>query len=188
MEAQLITVASELIPNGPLCEAMHKNLESLGPPPFTDDDRAYAARMQATMNDDDIASSYNMAGLAENGRKPLADFIVPDTTPAVDLPGSTDVGDVSWVVPTVQMWGANHAIGTPFHTWQMVAQGKSDAAIKGMAHAAQIMAATGVDVILDADLRARAKADLVARVGPEGYVSPLPQNAVPPIKEMAGQS
>ncbi len=188
MDAQLITVASELVPNGPLCEAMHKNLESLGPPPFTEDDRAYAAKMQATMNDDDIAASYSMAGLTESGRKPLADFIVPDTTLAVDLPGSTDVGDVSWVVPTVQMWGANYAIGTPFHTWQMVAQGKSGPAIKGMAHAAQIMAATGVDVILDADLRTRAKADLAARVGPEGYVSPLPQNAVPPIEEMAGQT
>jgi aminobenzoyl-glutamate utilization protein B len=186
MESQLVTVASELIPNGPLCKAMQRNLERLGPPPFDADDRAYAERMQATLSEEDIATSYGMAGIREAERKPLADFVVPDTAPAIDLPGSTDVGDVSWVVPTVQLWGANYAIGTPFHTWQMVAQGKSRSAIKGMAHAAQVMAATGVDVILNPDLRAQAKADLAARVGPEGYVSPLPDGATPPIEEMAG--
>ena len=186
MESRMITVASEIVPNGPLCEAMYKNLERLGPPPFTKEDREYAALMQATMDDADIATTYGMAGMKETERKALADFVVPDSAPLVNLPGSTDVGDVSWVVPTVQMWGANYAIGTPFHTWQMVAQGKSGPAIKGMAHAAQVMAATGVDVILDADLRARAKADLATRVGPEGYVNPLPPGSQPPIDEMAG--
>lgn len=186
VKGELVTVASELVPNGPLCEAMQRNLDRLGPPPFTDEDRAYAAKMQATMTDADIASTYAMANMKETERKPLADFIVPDSVPPVDLPGSTDVGDVSWVVPTVQMWGANYAIGTPFHTWQMVAQGKSEPAIKGMIHAAQVMAATGMDCIRDPGLIARAKADLAERVGPKGYVCPLPDGAVPPIEEMAG--
>ncbi|MDQ2092300.1 M20 family metallopeptidase [Marimonas arenosa] len=188
MEAKLVTVSSELVPNGPLIEAMQKNLDRLGPPPFNSDDHAYAAKMQATMTEEDVSACYGMTGLKKTEDKSLADFTVPPTAPIVDLPGSTDVGDVSWVVPTVQMWGANYAIGTPFHTWQMVAQGKSEPAIKGMTHAAQVMAATGVDVILDADLRARAKSDLEARIGPQGYISPLPDDAVPPIEEMAGQS
>ncbi|MGR3570055.1 MAG: amidohydrolase, partial [Pseudooceanicola nanhaiensis] len=95
------------------------------------------------------------------------------------------VADVSWVVPTVQFWGANHAIGTQLHSWQATAQGKSQPAITGMFHAARVMAATGADAMLDPDLRERAKADLARRVGPEGYVSPLPENAVPPVAEMA---
>jgi aminobenzoyl-glutamate utilization protein B len=49
------------------------------------------------------------------------------------------------------------------------------------------MAATGVDVILDADLRSRAKADLAARVGSKGYVCPLPDGAKPPVEEMSGK-
>lgn len=186
MSSQLVTVSSELVPNGPLCEAMQRNLDQLGPPPFDAEDRAFAARIQATLSDADIAAGYGMAGLRETDRKPLADFVVSAQTPVVDLPGSTDVGDVSWVVPTIQLWGANYAIGTPFHSWQMVAQGKSGAAIKGMSHAAQVMAATGVDVVLNADLRARAWEDLRKRVGPEGYVSPLPDGATAPIEEMAG--
>ena len=101
------------------------------------------------------------------------------------LGGSTDVADVSWVVPTVQLWGANHAIGTQLHSWQVVAQGKSQPAIKGMVHAAAVMAATGADAMRDPDLRARAKEDLARRTGPAGYVCPLPESAEPPIAAMA---
>ena len=182
--SRLVTVASDLVPNTPLCDAMRKNLEALGPPAFTAEDRAYAAKMQATLSDDDIASAYRMAGITEGERKPLVNSLVPADAPVFPLPGSTDVGDVSWVVPTVQLWGANYAIGTPFHSWQMVAQGKSDVAIKGMVHAASVIAAIGADLFLDPDLRAAAKADHAARVGKAGYIYPLPEDAEPPIKEM----
>ena len=79
--------------------------------------------------------------------------------------GSTDVGDVSWVVPTVQARGATYAIGTPGHSWQLTAQGKTPAAHKGLVHVAKVMAGTAVDVIQDEVLLARAKADHQARVG-----------------------
>jgi aminobenzoyl-glutamate utilization protein B len=68
----------------------------------------------------------------------------------------------------------------------MVAQGKSTPALKGMVHAATIMAMTGVDAITNPELRDAAWADLKTRVGEEGYVSALPDDAEPPIKEMAG--
>ena len=163
---------------------MARNLEALGPPPFTEADRAYAAKMQATMSDEDIAATYASHGIAEAARKPLADFIVPADAAVVSLAGSTDVADVSWVVPTVQLWGATQTIGTPFHTWQMVAHGKSEVAKKGMFHAAAAMAATGMDAFLDGDLRERAKADLAARTRKTGYVCPLPDTAKPPIAAM----
>src|SRR4029077_1403169 len=71
-----------------------------------------------------------------------------DPTPRL-IGGSTDVGDVSWIVPTVQMWDACFAVGTPGHSWQLVVQGMSPAAHKGMVHAAKVMAATGLDMIRD---------------------------------------
>ena len=98
-----------------------------------------------------------------------------------------DVADVSWVVPTVQLMDATAAVGTQLHSWQMVAQGKSGPAAKGMIHAAQVMAMTGVDVVLDAGLRERAWADLRARGGAEGYICPLTADAVPPVKAMAAE-
>jgi aminobenzoyl-glutamate utilization protein B len=85
----------------------------------------------------------------------------------------------------VQLWGANYAIGTPLHTWQIVAQGKGGPALKGMTHAAMVMAATGADAILDPGLIDRARADLAARTGPDGYICPLDKDAQPPIAAMA---
>jgi aminobenzoyl-glutamate utilization protein B len=181
---QVLAAVSNLIYNAPLGEAMQRNLDQLGPPPFSDVDRAYAARFQATLDEDAILEAYQSRGLVEEERKPLADFVVPGDVPAQPLGGSTDVADVSWVVPTVQMWGANHAIGTQLHSWQAVAQGKSQPAIKGMVHAAAVMAATGADALFDPDLRARAKDDLIRRIGPRGYICPLPENAEPPIAAM----
>ena len=183
--ATVLAAVSNIIPNGPLIGAMQRNLDLLGAPEFDDDDRAYADRFRATFSADDIADAYRGLGLPARLDEPLAEAPAPADTPATALGGSTDVADVSWVTPTVQMWGANYAVGTPFHSWQMVAQGKSAPALKGMVHAAMVMAATAVDVIGDPDLRARAKADLAARVG-DGYVCPIAPDAKPPVAAMAG--
>ncbi len=180
----VLAAVSNLIYNAPLGEAMQRNLDRLGAPSFSEMDRAYAARVQATLGEAEIQSAYRSVGISEESRKALADFVVPGTAPEMPLGGSTDVADVSWVVPTVQLWGATHAIGTQLHSWQAVAQGKSQPAFTGMVHAAAVMAATGADAMCDADLRARAKEDLARRVGPKGYICPLPESAEPPIAAM----
>jgi len=111
----------------------------------------------------------------------LADFIVPLTKDSPSPSGSTDVGDVSWAVPTVQAWVATSAFGTPFHTWQLTAQGKSPAAHKGMVHAAKIMAATGRDLFEDPSLLAQAQAEHRTMLEAEPYVCPMPDEVQPPI-------
>ena len=98
------------------------------------------------------------------------------------LVGSTDVGDVSWVVPTVQVHAPTVAIGTPFHTWQVVAQGKTPAAHKAMVQAAKAMAGLGIKALTEPDLIAAAKADLNKRTARTPYVSPLPDNVAPPLE------
>ena len=102
----------------------------------------------------------------------LCDQIVPLDAKSAPMMGSTDVGDVSWVVPTVQARGATYAIGTPGHSWQLTAQGKLPAAHKGLVHVAKVMAGTAIDVIQDEVLLARAKADHQARVGAQSVCVP----------------
>ena len=113
--------------------------------------------------------------------RPLADFIVPLDAKRNPQIGSTDVGDVSWVVPTVQVHAPTVAIGTPFHTWQVVAQGKSPHAHKAMVQAAKAMAGLGVRALTEPDLIAAAKADLNKRTTRTPYVSPLPDSVAPPL-------
>jgi aminobenzoyl-glutamate utilization protein B len=82
----------------------------------------------------------------------------------------------------VQMWGANYAIGTPFHSWQMVAQGKSPAAHKGMVHVAKVMAAVGQQALSDPVLIEEAKRDLQLRTAKTPYMCPLPAETTPPLE------
>jgi aminobenzoyl-glutamate utilization protein B len=185
MRFEVLAAVSNVLPNAPLMAAMQRNLDQLGPPQFDAEDRAYAEKIRATLSAEEIAAAFESHGLAPRDG-PLSDFALPAATAPRGLGGSTDVADVSWVVPTVQLWGATYAIGTPFHSWQMVTQGKSRPAIKGMIHAATVMAATGADAMLDAGLREAAAAELRHAVGPGGYVCPLSGDAKPPIAAMGG--
>ena len=161
---------------------MQRHLEHLGPPPFDAADRKYAAEIQATLTAEDIASAYARVGMAPRRDAPLCDFIVPLGTKGAPMMASTDVGDVSWVVPTVQARVATHAIGTPGHSWQITAQGKSGQAKKGLVHAAKVMAGVAADALADPTLIVRAKTDHKARTEVTPYDCPLPADATPPIQ------
>ncbi|MGG2992842.1 amidohydrolase [Paenibacillus macerans] len=100
--------------------------------------------------------------------------------------GSTDVADVSWVVPTAQLETVCFAADTPFHSWQMVAQGKAAAAHKGMLHAAKVLAATAAELLKDPSVLEEAKRELRSRGGLEGYACPIPAHILPPVKACLG--
>jgi aminobenzoyl-glutamate utilization protein B len=180
MEMRIISAVSNVLDNTPLEQTLHRIMEDLGPPHFDEADKAFAAKIQSTLTDKDIASVYHSIGMDPTER-PLADFIVPLDAKRNPQIGSTDVGDVSWVVPTVQVHAPTVAIGTPFHTWQVVAQGKSPHAHKAMVQAAKAMAALGVKALREPELIASAKADLAKRTARTPYVSPLPDNVAPPL-------
>lgn len=172
---EVISGMSNLIPNEPLSQAMHDNFMRLGPPPFNEADRELARRFQATFRPEHIASTYQRMGMPlPKEPAALCDLIVPlETRSLRNGGGSTDLGDVSWIAPTVYARGATVAIGTPGHSWQLTAQGKAPAAHKGMVHVAKVMAGTAIDVLADPDLLARAKADHAQRIG-DGYECPIP--------------
>jgi aminobenzoyl-glutamate utilization protein B len=182
VEMKVVSAVSNLLGNAPLEEAMQRQLDRLGPPPFDDEDRRYATQIQATLTSEDIASAYARAGVPIKKNSPLCDFIVPYGTKGAPMMGSTDVGDVSWVVPTVQARIATHAIGTPGHSWQITAQGKSGQAKKGMVNAAKVMAGVAVEALSDARLIERARTDHKARTDATPYECPLPADVSPPIE------
>jgi aminobenzoyl-glutamate utilization protein B len=178
----VISAVSNKLGNTPLELTMHDAMERLGPVPFNDADKAFAAQIQATLSDEDILSDYLRVGIPLRPDTPLCDFPVAFDARGESMIGSTDVADVSWVVPTVEGRIATHAIGTPGHSWQIVAQGKSPAAHKGMVHASKIMAATAIVALTDPTLIDRAKADLRARTAKTPYVCPIPPDVNPPLQ------
>ncbi len=184
MERRVVSGMSNLLGNTPLERAMFSNLQRLGPPPFDAEDRAFAEAIRRTVSQADIDSAHQRFGI-EMTDAPLCDRVVPLEAKGAGMVGSTDVGDVSWAVPTVQMRGATYAIGTPGHSWQLTAQGKSPLAHKGMVHAAKVMAGTAVDVLGDPALLEQAKSDHRARLDRTPYASPLPEG-LQPVLDMAG--
>jgi aminobenzoyl-glutamate utilization protein B len=185
VRSQVLSGDANLLGNAPLEALMAGQLARLGPPPFDDADRRFAAHIQATLSPGDVAAAFARAEVEPREGLALCDRIA---TPAGDpmIAGSTDVGTVSWVVPTVQMRGATHAIGTPGHSWQVVAQGKAPAAHKGMEHAAKAMAGVAAELFRDPALVGRAKADLGARLADKPFVNPIPDDVEPPLA-MAAQ-
>jgi aminobenzoyl-glutamate utilization protein B len=180
VEMRTISAVSNLLGNRPLEEALQAILEELGPPPFDDADRAFASRIQETLSPADKAAVFRAVGQSHRDLA-LADFVVPLDAPRRPALGSTDLGDVSWVVPTVQVHAPTMAIGTQLHTWQVVTQGKAPAAHKALVHVAKAMATLGERLIMDAALREAARADLVGQTAERPYVSPLPAGAAPAL-------
>src|ERR1700751_4509735 len=180
VEMKIISAVSNLLHNDPLEQALHGIMEDLGRPHFDAADKDFAAKIQATLTEKDITSAYHMIGM-EPADRPLADFTVRLDAQRNPLIGSTDVGDVSWVVPTAQVHAPTIAVGTPLHTWQVVAQGKSPHAHKAMVQAAKAMAALGIKALTEPELIAAARADLRKRTARTPYVNPLPANVSPPL-------
>lgn len=181
MRSEVVSGDANLVGNTPLEDLMQAELERLGPPDFDEADREMARRFQATFSPADIATSFRRFGVKPRTDLSLADGIYQRGMQDSSIVGSTDVGTVSWVVPTVQMRGATYAIGTPGHSWQLVAQGKLPAAHKGMEHAAKAMAATATRLLAEPELIARAKADHAERLAGTPFVNPIPDDVEPPL-------
>ena len=186
VEASVIAGMSNLLGNDPLERVMQDNFQRLGPPDFDAEDRALAARFQATLAKEDITSAFKAQGQPLDLAKPLCDAVLPLERTLSGGLGSTDVGDVSWVVPTVQAWGATLAIGTPFHSWQFTGQGKTNAAHKGMVHVAKVMAGTAVDLLANEALVRAAKADFRDKLSGQAYECPIPDGIAPALTMSAG--
>ena len=95
--------------------------------------------------------------------------------------GSTDVGDVSWVVPTSTINTACYSYGAGAHSWQWVAQGKSSIAMKGMYTASEVLAKAAEKLFENPELISKAKKEFDERMDGQTYECPIPPEVEPHI-------
>lgn len=153
VENERIGGVYNVLPNVPLAEAMDRNLRRVGGVEYSAADRAFAAAIRPTLGE----GAPDPATAAE---------IAPLSTEIVIGSASSDVGDVSWTVPTVGLSVATWVPGTPAHSWQAVAAGGTTIGTSGMLVAAKTLAMTAVDLFSDPALLERARADFAQRRGP----------------------
>ncbi|WP_288394471.1 M20 family metallopeptidase [uncultured Vagococcus sp.] len=188
VEVHFDKACSNYMPNKVLSKLMSDTMFEVGAPNFNEEDIAFAKEMHASLSEDEKkfmmvppVTAVEKQVLGANQGKVLADYIYPfnEALTNIVMPGSTDVGDVSWVVPTAQCVMATEVMNTALHSWQWVANGKTPIAKKGMLQAAKVMAATAMKAIENPEILAEAKAELKAITDQTPYINPIPADVKP---------
>ena len=153
VDHEVIGGTHNLLANEALARVMNEKLNEVGGFGYSPEEEAFAAKIYASLDSPSVP--------LESHRDVQAfDFERPGL-------GSTDVGDVSWTVPTVGLRTATWVPGTPAHSWQATAAGGMAIGYKGMNVASQTLALTGKELFLRPDILAKAKAEFDERRGPD---------------------
>lgn len=188
VEFEITMAFSDYIPNDALASIADECLQELGPPLWDEEDYSLAREYLNSYNEstlesikEKIVDLYGEEYLEEKLIKPLDSIIHPyDNKNASYESGSTDVGDVSYSVPTLNFCIATACIGNVGHTWQMTGQANSRISNKGLITAAKAMALSAIRTIDKPEIIKRAK-EIVLKQNGGRYQCPLPDSVDPPI-------
>jgi aminobenzoyl-glutamate utilization protein B len=166
MEYEIIGGVHELLPNSTLQELVHKNLTTVSGYSYTDEEREFATQISESLG------------------RPLntqyVEGVMPYTTNA-PAGGSTDVGDVSFAVPTVGFGAATWVPGTSAHSWQAVAAGGTSIGAKGMLVAAKTLTLTALQLLNSPKIIQQAKNEFNAKRGADFKYIPLIGDRAPAL-------
>ncbi len=163
----LISGIYEVLVNRSGGEIMQNNLELLGPIKYTQEEIDFGKKIQESTNKPQIGFNSNI-----NPLKP--------TIENLEGAGSTDVGDVSWNVPNINLWVTVAPNGTPWHSWAVVACGGMSIGHKGMIYAAKAMSMTMLDLFENPKMVEKISQEYKERKGSEVYKAMIPEGP-PPI-------
>lgn len=179
---------SNILSNSVLEQLLYDSMCAVSQPVYTDEELAFALEIKKTLKAQDLESDLSI-GFMDNLRKkknvkrlfalPMADYVCDHVHMDVYVAGSSDVGDCSFCVPTAQFLAACAAPGTPAHSWQMVAQGKSGLAHKGMLYAVDVMTDAAKKIIDDPSIAAKAREEFVESTEGKPYACPIPPEIKP---------
>jgi len=156
MDYEVIGGTHDLLLNGTLADVMQKDLEKVGGINYTAQEIEFAKKIQSSF-------TYKVPAIE------TAAIVKPIKAEEDAGGGSTDVGDVSYAVPTVGMRAATWVPGTPAHSWQATACGGTEIGTKGMMVAAKTMALTAIDLYTTPALIEKAKAEFAKDKGDYQY-------------------
>lgn len=164
-KVSLVSGIYELLVNRTGGAAMQQNLELLGDIEYTDEEIAYAKKIQESTQKPQVGMDTHI--------EPM------EATLPYGTGGSTDVGDVSWVVPVVRMSATVAPKDTPWHSWAVVACGGMSIGHKGMLFATKALGMTMVDLLQDEALLEGVKAEFQERKGDHVYKGLIPPGPPP---------
>jgi aminobenzoyl-glutamate utilization protein B len=165
-EVNLVSGIHEVLVNRTGGARLQQNLEYLGAIDYTEQEQEFAKKIQESTEKELVGLVSEIKPLEETQEHPMG--------------GSTDVGDVSFVVPVIRLSATTAPKDTPWHSWAVVACSGMSIGHKGMAYAAKALSMTMVDLFEDAELRKKVKAEFKERKGDYVYKGMVPEGP-PPI-------
>lgn len=187
-ERVFIDGTAETLPNYTLEKLMHDCFAEVGVPQHTKEELSFAAALKETFPQSNYPSGIGanfsaeiaseVKALKEVNASAMNDFLMPYYSGEGFIPGSTDVGDVSWQTPTAQILVAAWPDGVPGHSWQVVACGKTSLAHKALACAGKVIASAAIELLDNPELLKKAQAEHAERAA-SGYVCPIEPDAKP---------
>jgi aminobenzoyl-glutamate utilization protein B len=166
VDFEVIHGALPLLPNRALQTLVHARLTEVGGVLYGAEETAFAQTLHPTLGPT---------------KRQLSDAMRVEPLREDHGTGSTDVGDVSWTVPTAGFSTATWVPGTPAHSWQAVAAGGMSIGMKGMQNAAKVLALTAIDIYRKPELIAAAKAEFEQRRGKDFVYRSLVGDRAPPL-------
>lgn len=164
-EVTLISGVHEVLPNRAGGAALQANLEQLGAIGYTAEELAYARSIQASTDKPQVGMDAEVRPLRPTEENPPG--------------GSTDVGDVSYVVPTIRLRAPIAPKDVPWHSWAVVASGGMSIGHKGLVYAAKALAMTMIDLYENPQLVDDVKAEFAERKGDYVYAGIVPPGPPP---------
>ena len=188
---RFIDGTANTVSNARLERLLYENFREIGTASYTPEEKAFAQALVDSYEmkpdgtpvdelEENLTPEEFEEALAasDGGKAPILDFLVPYYHSKKVEMGSTDVGDVSWLTPTAQIGTSCFAAGAPGHSWQNVAIGATSVGDKGLLLAGKVLAAAAIDLFEDPGILEEARAEFVKKTA-EGYVCPIPPEAVP---------
>lgn len=168
------------VSNEALEQVMYENMQQVPIPAYTQEELAFAqvlhdtcpAALPGTLSATNRDIRVFVEEKTDGGKRAMNDFIIPYVPSTMFTPGSTDVGDVSWLTPTAQFTTATWVSGAPGHSWQNVSLGKTGIAYKGMLQAAKILAGAAADLMESPALLEKIRKEFNKNAA-EGYDCPI---------------
>ncbi len=193
-EKKFIDGLADTIKNNVLERVLYKNFEEVGCPSYTEEENAFADALSETYAGNDaipgIAAGNDEEAKAGVKRQretcghAMNAFLAPLYEGECFRPGSTDVGDVSWLTPTAQIHVASWPNGCPGHSWQNVSCDRTEIGHKAAICAGKVLACAAVDLYTDPAILTEARAEFERRTSC-GYTCPIPPEALPCVPDLA---
>lgn len=163
-KVNLITGVHAYNLNGPILNALQKNIEYVGAPLFTDEEQEWGKKLQEATSKDQKGFDTSIVLVPEDWEKIKTGG------------GSTDAAEVSFLVPTAAFFIATAPIGVPWHSWATSASHGTSAGFKGAQVATKVLTLTAIDLLTDKNLRDEAKTYFDIKTQGKTYKSPLPKD------------